>query len=163
MKKFTSLLLTIVMCLCAFGASAQALEGMSLLQFDAYGFQIAVPTDWIVVESSGETEKESVLLFEAQSREADHRIAIRLSEAPFTEIDALLAFLKETYTDAQSIIVNGVDMIGYADAQSDWDMSMIPYGEDGQALTIAFYPFGDTEFINETAAKILTSFAWVEE
>ena len=164
MKRWTSALLVGILCFTAASAAAQETasvavpEGMALLRFMGYGFQIAVPLDWQVAEITEEERKKAGVIFIAQNEAGDQQLTVlRREEEKALTAEQLLEWVRETDPAAEAAELNGVQMVC---SRGNGDGAFYVSGEwDYEPETLTFRLTGDAQALE----TMLSVFAWLEE
>lgn len=160
LKKVVSFILVALLafsCTAAFAESDApanaAFEG-NWVQFED-GFEIYLPSDWLVVDPTDEMLKSGVF-YAVTSPDGARSMQVAWSEeAGAEDANTVKTQLEATYTDVQILNINGIDFVTYVDAQND-STGIVALGTKGDLFVFNFYPSSDEAFA-PIAVTIATS------
>ena len=124
MKKFFALIIALMMLTCtAFAEEAFNIEDLyegEWIHFEDDGFEMYLPSDWLVLEIDQETLENSGIYYAVASPDGSctFQLAWSQMETP-TDLTALLADIQTVYPEAAQVSMLNIETICYADVEAD--------------------------------------------
>jgi len=157
MKKIISLILVLIALL----SCAAMAEELVPVTFED-GFQISLPGDWLVYEPDEEMLALGIA-YVAASPDGAYSVQISWSPMdPVVTIEELHTLLVNFYPDATIIEINGINFLGFTDAENDVCGFVAMDAADEGYYTFWFTPASDEAFV-DLATSIVLSISNVEE
>lgn len=169
MKKLISLLLTVVLCLsaCSFAFAEDVVEvdlceNGAWVPFTDYGFQVYLPSDWLVLETTDEQTASGVIaVFASPDGARTFNVAYtEFDEA--TDLDAVSEELAANYDNVALLTINNTDYVTYDIPENDVTGLCTLGGSGIGFYQFVFYPASDEEY-GQLAVQIAASLSTIEE
>lgn len=164
MKRISTMALALLILLASVCATAQdaapagATYPGTWVEFED-GFQIYLPSEWIVVETDGEMQ-EAGFFFGVTSEDGAQAMYVSWHDVQITQAADLLAGVQAEYPDAIALESNDIAFVAFEDA-AEGAFGVAALDGAGGMFTFMFYPLDDEAFV-EQAVQIVSSISNVQ-
>ena len=176
MKKILSLVLALMMCAFAVSAMAETaaatdstadssvieispVENGTVVPFTDHNFQITLPSDWVVLETTTE-QTDAGIIFSCANPDGTRTFSIAYAQLDAAiDTEALATELAASYENVQMVTINDIPVVTYTVSANDVN-GIATLNTDGTGLyQFVFYPASDAEYTDlsmQIAASINT-------